>query len=346
MITKSLSVIIPGYKTPAQWWERCVLSVLNAVREKDEIICVDDGTPNGTPILDELKKKDSRIKVIYKENGGLASARNIGLSNASGDFVTFVDSDDEVYSNIFRVCLEKIESLNADIALYGVKTIWVDEKLYKEDVPPAEILGELAPLDVKNLSDKCVMNYAWNKVYRRSFLDKNNLRFNLKGMPCEDIVFNLECIMDRARWVMIDQVGYVYYRTEGTLLSQYRPFNSVGLHLGAETWAKYVKTSKIAEELFGGRGMQGKGLIAWSEWDNLWRLNSPYSINKKLRWLQDNRQILLKSSSGIKAKILTFSPLVFVLYQSLYSFLRRYFYFKFIRQWHIKRMYPYAKVVK
>ena len=74
-----LSIIIPGYNTPKIWWERCLKSVLAACGQNDEIICVDDGsTDNSGKILEEYAKKDARIKIVTKTNGGLSSARNEG----------------------------------------------------------------------------------------------------------------------------------------------------------------------------------------------------------------------------------------------------------------------------
>lgn len=342
----SLSVIIPGYKNPIEWWERCVKSVLNATSENDEIICVDDGTPGGNPELQQLAKLDRRIKVIYRPNGGLSVARNTGWAIAKGEYIAFIDSDDEVYPNIFSECLKKLDETSCDVALYGVRTVWVDEGLTKEDAPPTLLPGELSPHDVKTLSDKCVLNYACNKVYRKSFLDKHQLRFTPKGMPCEDIIFNLECIMAGAEWVMIPQIGYVYYRTGGTLLSQYRKFNSDGLLLGAAAWKQYATTSQEAEELFAHRGEQGETAITWAQWDNLWRLNSPYTFRQKAQWVRENKEDLVKSGGGIKVKLIKLSPLLFTFYQLGYSFLRHYCYIKPVRRWHIKRMYPNAKDVE
>lgn len=346
MAYKRLSVIVPGYKTPSHWWKRCILSILNAIGENDEIICIDDGTPEGIPILYELEKKDRRIKIFLKENGGLSSARNMGISKAKGDFITFVDSDDEVCSNIFNECLSSLTSTGADIALYGVKVVWVKEQLSKDDIPPIEIEEQLTPANVKTLSDKCLLNYVCNKIYRRDFLQNNNLMFHLHGMPCEDIIFNLECILAHAKWVMVNQIGYIYYRTEGTLLSQYRPHNADGLYLCRKTWEKYVKTSKEAYKLFFKKVETCDSAIAWAQWDNSWRLNSPYSHFQRLRWLQKNMIELRKLRTGCKTTLLKISPVALMVYQIIYFLLRRYFYFNFIRRWHIKRLYPHVKKIK
>ena len=136
-----LSVIIPGYNTPNAWWERCLKSVLAALPEGGEVVCVDDGSK----MRPEVSVRDSRIKWIYLEpNGGQAAARNRALEVARGEYVTFVDSDDEVTADAYASCLGAGTS-TADIILFGVQVDWVVEKLRKVDrVPFAGALGVLS----------------------------------------------------------------------------------------------------------------------------------------------------------------------------------------------------------
>lgn len=93
-IDSLISVIIPVYKVE-EYLDRCVESILNQTYTNLEILLVDDGSPDNCPRLcDEYALKDARVRVIHKENGGLASARNAGLEKANGQFVSFIDSDD------------------------------------------------------------------------------------------------------------------------------------------------------------------------------------------------------------------------------------------------------------
>ena len=99
-----ISIIVPVYKVEL-YLDRCVQSLVNQVYTNIEIILVDDGSPDQCPQLcDEWTNRDSRIKVIHKENGGLSDARNVGIINSSGEYVAFVDSDDCVDEN-FIDCL-------------------------------------------------------------------------------------------------------------------------------------------------------------------------------------------------------------------------------------------------
>lgn len=325
-VDKRLSVIIPGYNTPGGWWMRCINSVLKAVGKQDEVIVVDDGSLEGFK-LQALRSKlnDDRIKFVYKENGGLGSARNAGLEIAQGEYVTFVDSDDEVLSEAFEEIIARIVETSSDVGLYGVRTIWVKERLMKEDSLARISLNldgrELTPEDILSLSRGCLMNYAWNKVYRRQFLCENRIVFDKDGMPCEDIIFNLECVIAGAKWCGVDYIGYVYYRTGSTLLSCYKPTNHLGYLRCTEAWKRYKAHVGRAREILGDFGEWTSNVLAEADWRNVWMKGSPLSLRK--RW-------------AVRSGLPFFKMFI-------YSILRRYCYFRPIRRWNVKRQYPYAK---
>ena len=102
-----ISIIIPGYKAE-RYLNMCIESLVNQTYKNIEIILVDDGSPDSCPaICDEWSKKDSRITVIHKKNGGVSTARNMALDIANGDYITFVDSDDSVTFNYHQPMLNK-----------------------------------------------------------------------------------------------------------------------------------------------------------------------------------------------------------------------------------------------
>ena len=113
------SVIIPVYKVE-KYISRCIESVLKQSFSDFELLLVNDGSPDKSGIIcDEYAKKDQRIKVFHKENGGVSSARNIGIKNACGKYIVFIDSDDEVERNYLE-CMNGYES---DFVIAGVKEI-------------------------------------------------------------------------------------------------------------------------------------------------------------------------------------------------------------------------------
>ena len=113
-MTVKVTVIVPVYKVE-QYLKRCVDSILKQTVEKIEVILVDDGSPDTCPVIcDEIAKKDDRVRVVHKKNGGLASARNAGLTIAKGEYIVFVDSDDWIEPNMLEELLEKANNGNYD----------------------------------------------------------------------------------------------------------------------------------------------------------------------------------------------------------------------------------------
>lgn len=295
-----ISVIIPGYNNPEPFWRRCVESVLAA--KPDEVICVDDGS-NAKPVFLE----EYPIRVIYREqNGGPALTRNTALEIASGDYVTFVDSDDEILPETFIHCRAALESSSADIAVYGVKVIWVNDGLMKTDLPSVDIQGTCpTAMELKKLSDDCLLNYQCNKVYRKGFVDEHHLRFPVDGMPCEDIIFNLKCLIAGATCCTVPFAGYIYYRTHQTILSKYKPSCLAGMRQASETWRSLKDHLPGAREVFGGYGEVDGVALSRAEKRNRLHPGSP------CWWLS--------------------VP---------YNAIRKLLYVRFVRRWHIRWLYP------
>ncbi len=177
---KRLSVIIPGYKTPEEWWTRCVSSVLKACGDNDEVLLVNDGCAEQIDFLNELGQTDSRIKIFHTENQGQAVARNLGMKEAEGEFIAFVDSDDEVLPEVYDCAIPYMEENGSDISVWGVQTIWLNAGLMKTDMPTRNSYGVLSPKDFKLIYSACLFNYPWNKIYRKSFFDAKSDCFSIK----------------------------------------------------------------------------------------------------------------------------------------------------------------------
>ncbi|MBQ3626972.1 MAG: glycosyltransferase family 2 protein, partial [Synergistaceae bacterium] len=126
---KLLSVIIPAYNT-AKFLNKCVDSVVNQTYQNIEIIIVDDGSSDSTPqICDELASKYNNIKVIHQENKGLAQTRSVGFNASRGEYIAFVDSDDYIDLNAYAKAIKVLEDNDADMVMFGVKLVDLDEKI-------------------------------------------------------------------------------------------------------------------------------------------------------------------------------------------------------------------------
>lgn len=328
---KRLSVVVPGYNTPDRWWRRCVRSILNAISSDDEVICVDDGSETHPAALAELAQEDKRVRIIRLENNaGLPTARNAGLDAAEGKYVTFVDSDDEVRPKTYAMTLASMDIHNADVGVFGVNGIYVNDGFMVHDIPEDKYYGELAPEDVGYLVKRRLFYYSWNKVLRKSFLDANGFKFDPKGVPCEDAIFNVALVVKKAKWVTVAYEGYIYYRYDGSLLSTYKPTYVEGTCACTKAWKDYKDSTPGAYE-----GLEKFGLgwyderseddIVRGQWTNIWRRKSPFGMKERWRYAKEHADVLGRATAWVFVK------------KAVAMWLRAHCYWKPVRVWHEKR---------
>ena len=214
---EKISVIVPIYKVE-QYLNRCVDSIINQTYTNLEIILVDDGSPDNCPkICDEYAKIDDRIKVIHKENGGLSDARNAGLEIATGDYIAFVDSDDWVHKDMYRILYENIIKNKADIAECSTKKV----EEYEEDFNLKEEFEVNIYSKEKSMKalihEDIVQQTVWNKLYKRELVD--DLLFE-KGKFHEDEFWTYK-VIDRCNCLVhIDIEMYYYFQRQDSIMGQ------------------------------------------------------------------------------------------------------------------------------
>lgn len=188
MREKLLSVIIPVYNVE-KYLKRCVDSVLNQKYRNLQIILVDDGsTDSSGKICDEFLIKDDRINVIHKDNGGLSSARNIGLDNAKGELITFLDSDDYVDASMYNELIEILEKNSCDIAACAVQEVDEEYKIQTRKTFDNSLSFLTREEVIEDLYKQEKVRFeVWNKVYTKEVLE--DVRF-IKGQIYEDVNFD------------------------------------------------------------------------------------------------------------------------------------------------------------
>lgn len=216
---EKISVIIPVYRVEATL-ARCVGSVLGQGVEAMEVILVDDGSPDLCPRLcDEWAARDGRVKVVHKPNGGLSDARNAGLAVATGELVTFVDSDDWLESGTYNKVLGEMGA-GVDIVEFPVFRFYGSPR------------QSLLAFDARTYTDckdywlvgkAYAHSYACNKIFRRRLFD--GVRFP-KGKVFED-AWTLPQLLKRARGVRTTGKGLYYYCENAAGITA----NATGLHL-------------------------------------------------------------------------------------------------------------------
>ena len=203
-----ISVIVPVYNVE-EYLEKCLLSIINQTYQNLEIILIDDGSTDSSGIIcEQYKEKDKRIKVIHKENGGLSSARNIGVEQASGTWVAFVDSDDYIEVTMYEILLKLAIENKADIALAHFRSFDSNEIEACVDSDNIITFKEHELLEVYILGDYHISTSVWDRLYRKTLIEE--IIFP-KGKLHEDILYTIEAFYKCNKAVYIDH-AYYYYR--------------------------------------------------------------------------------------------------------------------------------------
>lgn len=207
MTKKLVSVIIPAYNIE-KYIGRCLDSVLSQIYENLEIIIVDDGSSDGTGnILDDYEKRDSRIKVIHKENGGVSSARNKGLDMAVGDYIGFVDGDDIIAPEMYETLVKLLEEEDADIAHCGYQMVFPDRVDYYYNTGKRKVQTTKEGLKDLLLGEIIEPGLV-NKLYKKSVIKNHRLDETVKIN--EDLLMNYQVFKDSKKSVYYDITPYSY----------------------------------------------------------------------------------------------------------------------------------------
>lgn len=207
-----ISVIIPVYNT-ADYIERCLDSIINQSYKLLEIICINDGsTDSSLTILKQYSKRDSRIKVVSKKQGGVSSARNEGLRIASGDYIAFIDSDDWIHNKYFEYLIDAVEK-DGDIAICRYKKV----NDFSDDVVvnTSCIKTEITNIE-EAVADDYVKSQIWGRIYKKAIIDQ--ITFSTGINIGEDTEFNLKSMLKAKKIVLIESPLYYYFVRNNSLV--------------------------------------------------------------------------------------------------------------------------------
>lgn len=200
-----VSVIVPVYKVE-KYIKKCIESILGQTTANFELILVDDGSPDRCgDICDEYAKKDMRVRVIHKENGGVSSARNIGIDEAKGDWITFVDADDAILPDTISKCSQFFDK--ADVVRFAAKYIYTEDGSSSTESIPCEMSRE--EYLSKIISRETVLS-VWGGFYRTSIFKENDIRFNTSLINGEDWVVLFKTIQKANLIKFISTPLYIY----------------------------------------------------------------------------------------------------------------------------------------
>lgn len=249
-MSQTISVVIPAYNAE-NTIERCVKSVLNQSYENLEVIVVNDGSSDSTEtICEKMASCDSRLKVITIKNGGVSHARNIGIDNANGDFITFVDSDDYIDKEMYKNLMDLFDT-NVDIVHCSYKNV-------DESGNILSVVGSKNKQIKMNhdegmeclLAGKYFAGGLWNKIYRAKLFSNVRLKENIKFN--EDVLANYYLFDNANNTVYSDEPFYNYVACDNSsthsanaLISRKQGYEVAKTMLQESLKKPYCETAKI-----------------------------------------------------------------------------------------------------
>ena len=212
-----ISVIVPVYKVE-KYLDRCVQSIVDQTYRNLEIILVDDGSPDNCPAMcDAWAAKDSRIKVLHKENGGLSDARNAGMAVATGFYMGFVDSDDYIAPEMYRLLYERLTADGSDIAACGVEMVF-------EDGSPSRILTKAGTCVLAHdeameavICESWLKQPVWYKLYKTALI--REISFPV-GKYHEDVFWTWQAVAQAQHVSIFHTPCYFYLQRTGSIMGE------------------------------------------------------------------------------------------------------------------------------
>lgn len=212
-----ISIIVPVYNVE-KYINRCVDSILAQTFKDFELILVDDGSlDNCGAICDEYAEQDGRIYVIHKNNGGVSSARNVGIKSARGNYIMFCDSDDYVDTDWLESMFRTIEKFPEALVVCDVEK--TNESLAERASPRDTCkVKECSYFELYRLG---LSAYSYNKIYIRRIINEIGLTFDESRTVCEDVEFNVKYYAACKKCVVILKKLYFYYQQEDSVMHKY-----------------------------------------------------------------------------------------------------------------------------
>lgn len=316
-----ISVIIPVYNCEL-YIERCIYSILEQTYVNLEIICVNDGSnDNSGKILDKLACEDSRIRVIHQANAGASAARNTGIDAATGDLVTFVDSDDAIEPDMYEILLPYFADENVDIVHCGYKRMYLDGS--SKEVNGTGRLVQQSTYEAAEhlLSGKLFVGSLCNKLYRVQLL--KGVQFDTTLAINEDVLGNAVLFRKANESVFLDVGKYLVYERVGSASSVTKEIKKISDSVLAAEKMLAVYKDTPAERAAEERVLNTQiGLYRWYVMNTLdssreERRNLAEKIDAVLKKRKDN-----SSRQRLNFALMRYVPVLYKLAYSLYDRIR------------------------
>lgn len=213
-----ISVIIPVYNAH-KYIKKCIESIIYQNYTDIEIIIVNDGsTDNSLQIINDFATKDNRIRVINIKNSGRSVARNTGIEHSSGQFIMFVDADDELEENAIKNLYNAINDNDSDIAIGNTHVVYDVHQELKESDDWYFTIRHKGNLKITDKLIEEIQCCPWGKIFKRDIIDKYDLRFP-KNLIYEDAFWHWAYLTSCNKITFINNIVYKYFRRKGSIMS-------------------------------------------------------------------------------------------------------------------------------
>lgn len=240
-----VSVVVPIYNVE-EYLPKCIESLINQTLSDIEIILVNDGTPdNSQDIIDKYKKKDKRIVSIIKENGGQGSARNLGVTKARGEYISFIDSDDWVEDNMLEFMYNEAKINDLDIVICGYKNIY---KNYDEECFISKEIME----DTLNNKNTKIFNTISSccKIYKREFLINSEVTFKEDKIWYEDLPYCIKVLSLTDKIGFVNKTLYNYYFRENSTMNNSKVLKNLDLLIMFDDVISFMKDKNMYDKYY------------------------------------------------------------------------------------------------
>lgn len=282
----NVSYIVAIYNIEEYILDKCISSIVKCMGMYDEVLLIDDGSTAEYVVDTCAKYVSDRVKYYFKPNGGVSSARNLGIKNARGKYIAFIDGDDYI-ENGYTQMFEKMQ--NKDICLFNYKC-------YDNGVFTLKRLnGEVTRIKIINSILNCnefddyFIGVIWNKLFSRDFLLKHNLFFNEGIKKDEDGLFVFKCMLKNPSIEYIDFECYVYYINQNSVCHKFNPQINQLFIKALNAWAEEVDSLKRENLIDEGILREGMNRQIFNALQGALHINAfnsnmkiPYRLRRKL----------------------------------------------------------------
>ena len=289
-----VSIIIPVYKTEKKYLINCIKSIELQDYNNYEIVLVDDGNPKEYKnILNDIEKDIEKVRIIHKENGGASSARNLGLIEANGEYIVFVDADDSISKDFISEAISYISKYKLDIVMGGYQINDVkhlpkckDIKIYQsEEIEKLKqiFISGFATEDTKELKGCLGILAPWAKVFRRNAI--GDIKFDENLILSEDALFNLYCLSNVEKVGIVSKCWYNYSIVNDSICHSYRENALHEINISTKKFEEFLNNEAYKYRMI----KQLYNLLLYYYCNSNYKGDNPIKGIKK--YLKDNKNI-------------------------------------------------------